>query len=134
AADDDDVGPDLERLAEVGLFHEIDSGVDAFEIRARVVESHGIYRARGDGHGVEVGLELLEGDVDADRGVVDEPDAQAFDEADVHLDRLAREAEGGNADEHRPAGVGQAVEDRDLLALGGQLAGHGQPGRTGPDD
>ena len=79
-------------------------------------------------------LELLERDVDADRRVVEERDAEPLDEADVHLDRLAREAEGRDADEHRPAGVRQAVEDGDLVALGRQLAGDGQPGRAGADD
>ena len=47
----------------------------------------------GDGDRVEVALELVERDVDADRRVEDEPDAEALDEPDVHLDRLAREAE-----------------------------------------
>ena len=83
---------------------------------------------------VVVALELVEGDVDADGRVVDEPDAEALDQPDVHLDRLARQAEGGDADEHRAAGVRQAVEDRDLVALGRELARDGEPGRTGPDD
>ena len=63
-----------------------------------------------------------------------EPDAQPLDQADVHLDRLARQAEGGHADEHRAAAVGQAVEDGDLVALHRQLAGDGQAGRPGADD
>ena len=49
ATDDDDVGADLERLAEVRLLHEIDAVVDALEIRAGDVERDGIHRARGDG-------------------------------------------------------------------------------------
>ena len=77
AADDDDVGADLERLAEVGLLHEVDAVVDAFEVGAGDVERHGVHGAGGDGDGVEVALELLEGDVHADRRVVDERDARA---------------------------------------------------------
>ena len=83
---------------------------------------------------VVVALELVERDVDADGRVVDEPDAEPLDEPDVHLDRLARQAEGRDADEHRPAGVRQAVEDGDLVALGRELAGDGESGRTGADD
>ena len=125
AADDDDVRADLERLAEVGLLHEVDAVVDALELGARDVERHRVHGPGGDRDRVEVALELLERDVDADRRVVDEPDAEALDEPDVHLDRLAREAERGDADEHRAAGVRQAVEDRDLVALGRELAGDG---------
>ena len=61
-------------------------------------------------------------------------DAEPLDEPDVHLDRLAREAERGHADEHRAAAVRQAVEDGDLVALGRELAGDRDAGRSGPDD
>ena len=67
-------------------------------------------------------------------GVEHEPDAQPLDEADVHLDRLAREAERRDADEHRAAAEREAVVDRDLVAVGGQLAGDGDAGRSGADD
>ena len=132
-ADDDDVGPDLERLAEVGLLHEVDAVLDALEVGARDVERDRVHRAAGDGDRVVVALELVERDVDADRRVVDEPDAEPLDQPDVHLDRLARQAEGRDADEHRAAGVGQAVEDGDLVALGRELAGDGESGRSRAD-
>ena len=61
-------------------------------------------------------------------------DAEPLDEADVHLDRLARQAERRHADEHRPAAVRQGVEDRAPEALHRQLAGDGDPGRPGADD
>ena len=134
AADDDDVGPDLERLAEIGLLHEVDAVLDALEVGPGDVERDRVHRAAGDGDAVEVALQLVEGDVHADRRVVDEADAEALDEPDVHLDRLARQAEGRHADEHRPACERQAVEDRDLVALGRQLASDGQAGRPGTDD
>ena len=60
--------------------------------------------------------------------------AEPLDEPDVHLDRLARQAERGDADEHRPAAVRQRVEDRALEALHRQLAGDRDPGRPGADD
>ena len=37
---------------------------------------------------------------------------EPLDEPDVHLDRLARQAERRDADQHRAAAVRQAVEDR----------------------
>ena len=126
--------PDLERLAEVGLLHEVDAVVDAFELRARDVERDRVHRPGGDGDRVEVLLERLERDVHPDRRVEDEPDTEPLDEADVHLDRLARETEGGDADEHRPAAVRQAVVDGDLVALHRQLARDRDAGRTGADD
>src|SRR3972149_93645 len=54
-------------------------------------------------------------------------------EPHAHLDRLPRQAEGGHADEHRAAGVGQVVVDGHLVAGHGQLAGDGQTGRPGAD-
>ena len=89
-------------------------------------------------------LELLEGDVPADAGVEVERDAQPLDQPEVHLDGLARQAEGGHADEHRAAREGQLVVHRDLVARDGQLArdreargagaDHGDGGVTGRDD
>ena len=134
AADHDHVATWVDLLAEVRLLHEVDPVVDAFEIAARHVERDRVHRPGGDRHRVEVALELVERDVDADRGVEPEGDAEPLDEADVHLDRLARQAERRDADEHRPAGIRQAVEDRHHEALQGELAGDGQPGRAGADD
>src|SRR5207249_429190 len=117
ATDDDNVLAHRERLAQVRDLHEVDAVLDSLEISTRNVEDHGIHRAGRDRDSVEVALELLEGDVDADRRVVDERDPEALDEADVHLDRLARQTERGNADEHRAPGVWQRIEDGDRVAL-----------------
>src|SRR5439155_288936 len=72
--------------------------------------------------------------VDADRRVEPELDAEPLDEPNVHLDRLARQAEGRDADEHRPAAVRQAVEDGDPDALHRELASDRETGRSGTDD
>ena len=125
---------DLDRLAEVRLLHEVDAVLDAVEVGARDVEGDRVHRAGGDRDPVEVALELVEGDVGADRRVEDERDAEALDEPDVHLDRFARQAERRHADEHRPAAVREAVEDRDLVALGRELARDRDPGRPRTDD
>jgi hypothetical protein len=134
AADDDDVLADLERLAEVRLLHEIDAVIDTVELGARDVEGDRVHRARGDGDRIEVLLERLERDVLADRRVEDEPDAEALDEADIHLDRLAREAERGHPDEHRAAAIREAVVDGDLVALRRQLARDRDSRRSRPHD
>ena len=94
AADDDDVPPDLDRLAEVGRLHEVDAVLDAGEVVARHVQRHGVHRAGADGDRVEPLLELLERDVSPDARVVAEGHAEPLDQARVHLDGLAREAEG----------------------------------------
>ena len=134
AADDDDVGTDGERLAEVGLLHEVDAVVDTLEVGAGDVEGHRVHRARGDRDAIVVALELVERDVHADLRVEHELHAESLDEADIHLDRLARQAECRHADEHRAATVREAVEDRDPVALHRQLTGDRQPGRPGADD
>ena len=79
-------------------------------------------------------MSCFELDVTADADAVPEADAQPLDELEVHLDRLARQAEGGDTDEHRSAAIGQLVEDGHLVAGDGQLARHGDAGRTGADD
>ena len=134
AADDDDVVADLERLAEVGLLHEVDAVLDAVEVVARDVQRNGVHGAGADGDGVELRLKLLEGDVAPDADAEAEPDAQPLHEPEVHLDGLARQAEGGHADEHRAAAVGQLVEDGDLVAGDGQLTRDGHARRAGADD
>ena len=60
-----------------------------------------------------------------------EPDPEPLDEADVHLDRLARQPERGHADEHRAAAVGQAVVDVDAETVQGELPRDRDPGRAG---
>ena len=134
AADDDHVLADRERLAEVGHLHVVDAVLDAVEVAAGHVQRHGVHRAGADGDGVELLHQLLEGDVTADADAVPEPDAQPLDELEVHLDGFARETEGGDADEHRAAAVGQLVEDGDLVAGRGQLARDGDAGGSGADD
>ena len=122
AADDDDVVADLERLAEVGELHEVDAVLDALEVLAGDVERDGIHGAGADGDRVELLLELLEGDLAPDPRVETEAHAEPLDEAEVHLDGLPRQAERGHADQHRAAGIGQLVEDGDLVTGHGQLA------------
>ena len=104
------------------------------EVVAGHVQGHRVHGAGADGDGVELLLELLEGDVAADARVEAEGDAQALHEPEVHLDGLARQPEGGHADEHRAAGEGQLVEDGHLVAGDGQLARHGEAGGAGADD
>ena len=131
AADDDDVAADRQLLAEVGLLHVVDAVLDPVEVRARDVEVDRVHRAGRDRDPVVVALELVERDVDADGGVEHELHAQPLDQADVHLDRLARQPEGGDADQHRAAAERQAVEDGALVALDRELARDGEAGRAG---
>ncbi len=86
--------PTVERLAEIGLLHEVHAVVDALEVGARDVEGDGVHRTGGDRDAVVVALQLVERDVHADLRVEHEPDAQPLDQSDVHLDRLAGQAEG----------------------------------------
>ena len=116
-ADHDHVVAHGELLAEVGDLHEVDAVLHPVELVAGDVEDDRVHRARRDRDRIEVALELIEGDVHADRRVVDERDPEALDEADVHLDRLARQTERGNADEHRAPGVWQRIEDGDRFVL-----------------
>ena len=133
-ADHDHVAAHLELLAEVGQLHEVDAVLDAFQVPAGHVQGDCVHRPGGDRDGIEVALELVELDVLADRRVEHELHAELLDQPDVHLDGLARQAKCRDADQHRAAAVGQAVEDGDLEPLEGELAGDRNPGRAGSDD
>ena len=134
AADDDDVPADLQWFAQVRLLHEVHAVLDTLELSARHIQDDGIHRACRDRDRVVVLLQLLEGDVLTDRRVEHEFDAQALDQTHVHLDRFAGQPERRDTDQHRAAGVGQAVEDRALEALHRELPGDRHAGRSRAND
>ena len=144
AAEDDDVLAVLGRgvvLREVVRLHEVHAGEvlvgeeDVRQVLAGDVEELRQARARGDVDGVEALLEELVGvgDVAHDR-VVLELDAHLFQAVDLALDDRLRQTELGDAvDEHAAAGE-EGLEDGDVKAVAGELAGAGDAGRAGADD
>ena len=56
------------------------------------------------------------------------------DPVDVELDHVARQPERRHADQAGPAARRQRLVDIDLVAVGRELLGHRQPGRSGTDD
>ena len=130
ATDDDDIFANAERLAEVGIFHEVHAVDQSVQVGAWNVESNSVHCASADRDCVVLLLQLLEGYVATDLGVVDELHPKSLDEAYVGLNCFARKPEGRNADEHRAAAIRQAVVDGDLVALDGELACNGETGRT----
>ena len=60
AADDDDVAPDGQLLAEVRALHVVDAVLDPVEVGARDVEVDRVHRAGGDRDRVEVALQVVE--------------------------------------------------------------------------
>ena len=131
--DDDDIFADAERLAEVGILHEVHAVDESVQVGAWDVESNCVHCSSADRNRVVLLLQLLEGDVATNLGVVDELHAESLNEAHVGLDCLARKSERRNADEHRAAAVRQAVVDGDLVALHGELARNGEASRPSTD-
>ena len=78
--------------------------------------------------------QLLERDVAPDLHVVVELHAVLGNPVDVELDDVARQPEGGHADEGGPAPGRQRLVDVDLVAPAAELLGGGEPGRPGTDD
>ena len=133
ATDDNNIFANAERLAEVGIFHEVDAVDETVQVSTRDVEGDGVHCTGTDRDRVVLLLQLLEGDVATDLGVVDELHAESLNEAHVGLDCFAWKSEGRNADEHGAAAVRQAVVDGDLVALHGELACNGEAGGAGAD-
>ena len=134
AADDDHVLADLERLAQVGLLHELDAVLDARRgpCPARPT-APGPWRPRMIAIASNCSWSCSKVMSRPMRVLKRKVTPRRSTRRNVHLDRLAREAEGRHADEHRAAGVGQLVEDGHLVAGDGQLARHGDARRAGAD-
>ena len=132
-ADDDDIFADAEWLAEVGIFHEVHAVDEAVQVSARDVQRDGVHCAGADRDCVVLLLQLFEGNVATNLGVVDKLHAESLDEAHICLNCFARQSECGNANEHRAATVRQAVVHGDLVALDGELPRNGETGRAGAD-
>ena len=132
AADDDDVAADLERLAEVRLLHEVDAVLDAVQVRAGDVQADGVHGAGADRDRVVVALEVLEADVAARPWCCSGTSTPRRSTRRTSISIASRgRRKAGTPMSIVPAAVREAVEDRDPVALDGQLAADGEA-RPGP--
>ena len=108
---------------------------DVGEVLTGDVEELGQARARGDVDGVKaLGEELLGVGDAADDGVVLKLDAHLLQAVDLALDDGLGQTELWDAvDEHAAAGE-EGLEDGDVKAVSGELAGAGDAGRAGAHD
>ena len=131
ATDHHHVAANAERITKVGGLHKVNAVDEPLKVAPWHIECNRIHGASTDGDRIEVVLELLECHVPADLRVVDEFHAELLNEAHVGLNRLAWEAEGGDADQHGAAAVREAVIDGDLVALDGEFTRNGEASRSG---
>jgi hypothetical protein len=142
AADDRDALAAQDRRVRVGVVgaHQVDAGqvlvgrVDALEVLAGDV--HEDRQAGADGHEdrVELLAQLGQGVGLADDRVRLDLDAVGDQAVDFLLDDVLGQAELGDAVDQDAAGGVEGLEDRDLVAALGQLAGGREAGRSGADD
>ena len=133
AADDGDRVADADLLALAHLAQQVeavDGGFGAAQLGGRLLP-----RAHADEHGVEAGVEqALEGDLEAQGGVVDEADAGLPQGLELAVEHLLGQAELGDAVAQRAARLLVGVVEGDLVTALGEVPGGGETGRPGADD
>ena len=109
---------------------------DAGEVLARDVQELGQAGAHGEIHCVEALLleELLGVGDAAHDAVVLELDAELLQAVNLALDDLLGQTELGDAVGQHAAAGEEGLEDRDLIAVAGELAGAGDAGGAGTHD
>ena len=131
--DDGDRLADADLLALAHLAQQleaVDGGFGAAQLGGRLLP-----RAHADEHGVEAGVEqALEGDLEAQGGVVDEADAGLPQGLELAVEHLLGQAELGDAVAQRAARLLVGVVEGDLVAALGEVPGGGEAGRAGADD
>ena len=108
--------------------------VDAVQVAARDRQIARRRRAAGEHHGVELGAQLLGGDVDADVDAGAELGALGLHLLEPAVDVALLHLELGDAVAQQPADAVVALEDRHRVTGAGELLCGGQPGRAGADD
>ncbi len=84
--------------------------------------------------GVVLLLELLEGDITAKFYTVFDLDPESLDDIRFPLQKMSRHTVIGDTYGHCTAGLGEHVDDFDLVPFERQIVGAGQSGRAGSDD
>ena len=131
AADDHHARPHAHRLAAAHGAQEVDAAEHEGVVRAFDRQQPRGLRARADEDGVVLLAEVFQ-PVDPGAGV--DRDAQHLDLLEFLLQQLGRQPVGRDAVAQHAAGVFLRLEDLDLVAVGAQVVGGGQPRRAGADD
>ena len=142
AADHDDALAMQDRRVGVGVpgAHQVDPGEvlvgaqHALQVLAGHVHEDRQPGADGDEDRVELFAQLGQGVGLADDGVRLDLDAVGDEAVDLGLDDGLRQAELRDAVDQHAAGGVERLEDRDVVADPGELAGRGEPGRARADD
>ena len=122
--------------------HQVDTGQilvggeNAHQALAGDAGEHGQAGAGADEDGLELLFleQLVDGEDLADDHVGLDLDAHLLEIGNFGVDDLLGQTELGDAVGQHAAGQMQSLEDGDVIALSGQLAGAGQAGRAGTDD
>ena len=135
AADHDDLVADRGRAAEVELAQELDGADHAVEVVAGQRRLGALLQAGGQVDGLVALLEeAVDGEVRAGAPAQLQVDAERQDLVDLALDDLVRQAVVRDAGAQHAAGDRLRLEDGDLVAEVGQVAGAGEAGGAGADD
>ena len=121
-------------LHPVGPRQELHRLVHAVQFAARDRQIARCRRTAGEHHGVELGPQLLGGDVDADVDAALELGALGGHLVETAVDVALLHLEFGDAVAQQAADAVIPFEDRHRMPGARELLGRGQAGRTGPDD
>ena len=133
-ADDQHALADRFDVPEVNRLEPLDADEDLIGlVPARQIELLAFRRAAADEHRVEF-LRVDQRLQARDRRVVFHRDAHVHDVADLFVEHLFGEAEGGDVDAHQAARARPFLEDGALVTQRHQVVRHGEGGRTGADE
>ena len=113
---------------------EIHGEMDAIELAARDRQVARLFGAAGEGDGVVLGRQFLDGDVLADMDAGVERDALGLHLLDAPVDDGLVELEVGDAVAHQAADLGGLFIKVHIVAGAGELLGAGHAGRARADD
>ena len=134
SADDEDLGPHLDPVAEVDVQEVVDSPEDAVELHAghgQVPAPHGAHTEK-DGR-VAAPPQLVEREVAAEARVRLELDSEREDGVDLELDQRPGEPVLGHPQAQHPARHGRGLEDRDRVTEEREVVRAGEARRPRAD-
>ena len=132
AADDHHALADMAHAAVVERLQERGRGDDVRRLVARAGQRAAGLGAEAEEHRVELGADLIHGDLGADAAGQPGLHADVEDALDLRIENIARRAKAGNAVAHHAAEFRMLVENGDLVPLAPQLVGADSPAGPPP--
>ncbi len=116
------------------IAEEVDGRDDAVGVLALAAHGVGVEGAQGEEHGVVLGAQVVQPDVDAETHAGLQLDAHAPQDGELLVDDVAGQAVAGDAVAEHAPGMWHGLEDLDGVPFEARVEGGGEAGRPAADD